>query len=85
MAESFQIPALRLLSVPHCTDVGLVAVAMDKHACGEPIGWCPDHLMGIHSRDSDVYVGLRVWNQVYGECWGHTLREWIPSIFAEAP
>lgn len=84
MFERFQVPPSRLLSVPHCTQVGLVAVAMDKQACGEPLGWCPGHLLGKHSRDNADYVGLRIWNDSYGECWGHTLRAWLPSIFADA-
>lgn len=79
--ESFLLSGARILSVPHCVDVGLVTVASDKAAWGEPIGWCPDSSLGIYSRDSDTYIGLRVWNPEVGECWGHTLRAWLPDIF----
>jgi hypothetical protein len=81
--EKFQMSPLRLLSVPHCTEVGMIAVAIDKQACGEPLGWCPSHILGKRSRESSDYVGLRIWNDTYGECWGHTLRAWLPSIFTD--
>ncbi|MCB9913245.1 MAG: hypothetical protein H6827_09635 [Planctomycetes bacterium] len=79
--ESFLLSGARILSVPHCVDVGLVAVASDKAAWGEPIGWCPDSSLGIFARESDIYVGLRIWNPSVGDCWGHTLRAWLPDIF----
>ncbi len=76
----FRISAVRLLSVPHCVDVGLVHVSQDKSPCGEPVGWCEDSDLGMHSRGEE-FAGLRIWNQHYGDCWGHTLKQWIPAIF----
>ena len=79
--EAFRLSGARVLAVPHCVDVGLVSVADNKAPWGEAIGWCPDSSLGTYSRGSDVYVGLRIWSPEVGECWGHTLRIWLPAIF----
>lgn len=72
---------LRIMSVPHCTDVFLPFVTMNKAPCGEAIGWCPDSELGEWSREDDKFVGLRIFNKIHGECWGHALKEQLPNIF----
>ena len=73
------------MSVAHCTDVGLVTVTDGGFPCGEPIGWCENEELDNWARDQGhgefEYIGLRIFNEHFGDCWGHALKQHLPRIF----
>lgn len=84
--NKYKQSGVKITSVSHCTKINMISVTTpDGFPCGIPIGWCLNEELGQYARNVNYgeleYIGLRIYNEKYGECWGHALKQHLTKIF----